>query len=85
MAAYQARRYTPGNLVLTLAGQVDWERTLEQVQALTAGWPKGEASRAYPEVKARVGEMREPIPKPPRPIWRCWPQGFGPGSAPLCG
>ncbi|MBO1436291.1 pitrilysin family protein [Meiothermus sp. CFH 77666] len=63
MAEYQARRYTPGNLVLTLAGRVDWERTLEQVQALTAGWPRGEASRAYPEVKAQVGEMREPYPK----------------------
>ncbi|MCS7068095.1 MAG: pitrilysin family protein [Meiothermus sp.] len=63
MADYLARRYVPGNLVLTLAGRVDWERTLEQVAQLTAGWPKGEAPRAYPEVKARVGELREPYPK----------------------
>lgn len=63
MAAYQAQRYAPANLVLTLAGKVDWERTLEQVQGLTASWPKGETSRAYPEVNARVGELREPYAK----------------------
>ncbi len=63
MAEYQARRYTPSNLVLTLAGKVDWERTLDLVQRLTANWSKGAAHRAYPEVKGTVGELREPYPK----------------------
>lgn len=63
MAQYQARRYAPSNLVLALAGKVDWERTLGQVQQLTAAWPKGDCSRAYPEASGTVGELSEPYPK----------------------
>lgn len=63
MAAYQARRYAPSNLVLTLAGKVDWERTLAQVQELTATWAKGQAGRDYPDLHPAVGELREPYPK----------------------
>ncbi len=63
MADYQVRRYAPSNLVLALAGKVDWERTLEQVQRLTASWPKGDSTRAYPEANGTVGELREPYPK----------------------
>ncbi|GIW27339.1 MAG: zinc protease [Meiothermus sp.] len=63
MVQYQARRYAPSNLVLALAGRVDWERTLEQVTALTASWPKGRAERAYPALNPAVGELREPYPK----------------------
>jgi predicted Zn-dependent peptidase len=63
MAQYQARRYAPSNLVLTLTGKVEWERTLERVQQLTASWAKGQAERAYPEVDPTVGELREPYSK----------------------
>lgn len=63
MAQYQARRYAPSNLVLALAGKVDWERTLGQVQQLTAAWPKGNSGRAYPEASGIVGELRESYPK----------------------
>jgi len=63
MAAYQAQRYTPGNLVLVLAGKVDWERTLAQVAELTASWTRGQANRAYPALNPAVGELREPYPK----------------------
>lgn len=63
MAAYQTRRYAPSNLVLTLAGKVDWERTLAQVQELTATWAKGQAGRDYPDLHPAVGELREPYPK----------------------
>ncbi|RDI95752.1 insulinase family protein [Meiothermus sp. QL-1] len=63
MAAYQARRYVPSNLVLALAGKVDWERTLAQVEALTAHWPRGQAPRAYPALEPASGELREPYPK----------------------
>lgn len=63
MAQYHARRYVPSNLVLALAGRVDWERTLEQVASLTASWPKGRAERAYTALNPAVGELREPYPK----------------------
>ncbi|WP_027876950.1 M16 family metallopeptidase [Meiothermus cerbereus] len=63
MAAYQAQRYASGNLVLVLAGKVDWERTLAQVAELTASWARGQANRAYPALNPAVGELREPYPK----------------------
>jgi len=63
MASYLAQRYAPSNLVLALAGQVDWERTLEQVASLTASWPRGRAERTYPTLNPAVGELREPYPK----------------------
>jgi len=63
MAEYQARRYVPSNLVLALAGRVEWERTLEQVASLTASWPKSHVDRAYPALNTAVGELREPYPK----------------------
>ena len=63
MASYLAQRYAPSNLVLALAGRVDWERTLEQVASLTASWPKGRVERTYPALNPAVGELREPYPK----------------------
>jgi predicted Zn-dependent peptidase len=63
MAQYLAKRYVPSNLVLALTGRVDWEETLGQVQQLTTSWPKGDSSRAYPEISPNVGELREPYPK----------------------
>lgn len=64
MAQYLAQRYLPSNLVLVLAGKVDWEQTLRQVQQLSTSWPKGDSSRAYPEASGTmVGELREPYPK----------------------
>jgi predicted Zn-dependent peptidase len=63
MVAYHAQRYVPSNLVLALAGRVDWERVLERVEALTAAWPQGEAPRGYPEPSPATGELREPYPK----------------------
>ncbi|GIW24506.1 pitrilysin family protein [Meiothermus sp.] len=63
MAAYQAQRYAPANLVLVMAGRVDWERTLEQIQELTAAWPKGRAERVYPPLSPAEGELREPYAK----------------------
>jgi predicted Zn-dependent peptidase len=63
MAQYLSKRYAPSNLVLALTGRVDWQETLEQVQQLTTSWPKGDSSRAYPEISPAAGELREPYPK----------------------
>ncbi len=56
MRAYHRRRYRPGNALLALSGRVDWERTLETVEALTEGWT-GTADRAYPPLNPRTGRM----------------------------
>ena len=63
MASYHARRYAPSNLVLAMAGKVDWEAMLEQVRELTAGWAKGQAPRNYVQASGRTGEVREPYAK----------------------
>ncbi|WP_027882897.1 M16 family metallopeptidase [Meiothermus rufus] len=63
MTEYQARRYGAANLVLALAGRVDWAGTLEQVAALTEAWAPGQAERAYPPVQPATGEWRQPYPK----------------------
>ncbi|MDX2004777.1 MAG: pitrilysin family protein [Meiothermus sp.] len=60
MRDYQARRYAPSNLVLALAGRVDWEATLSQLQALTADWRDYPVSRSYPELRPLSGEHRQP-------------------------
>ncbi len=38
---YWEDRYTANNMTLSVAGNVDWERTLEQLEVLTASWPTG--------------------------------------------
>ena len=63
MRDYPPRRYAPSNLLLALAGKVDWEGTLEQVRLLTAHWEGGIATRDYPVPHSRIGELREPYAK----------------------
>ena len=63
MRDYHARRYAPSNLVLALAGKVDWDAALEQVRSLTAHWEGGIATRSYPVPHSKVGELREPYAK----------------------
>lgn len=63
MVAYHARRYAPSNLVLAMAGQVDWERMLEQAAGLTADWQPYAAGREYPPFEARPGDVREAYPR----------------------
>jgi predicted Zn-dependent peptidase len=45
MHAYFEQRYSPGNMVLALAGAFDWDAALEQVVADTAGWQQHDVSR----------------------------------------
>jgi len=63
MHDYHARRYLPSNLVLAMAGKVDWNRMLEQVQRLSASWARGETRRNYVLSQGKVGEARDPYPK----------------------
>lgn len=42
IAEYWRRRYTAANLLISVAGNFDWQQTLDQLQTLTAHWPRGE-------------------------------------------
>ena len=63
MAAYHARRYVPGNMVLAFAGKLDWEEVLDRAAALTAGWKPGTAGRDYPPFTPTPARVAEPYPR----------------------
>ena len=63
MAAYHARRYLPGNMVLAFAGRVDWELVRERAEALTESWAPGEAGREHPPFSPKPLRAREPYPR----------------------
>ncbi|WP_038056298.1 M16 family metallopeptidase [Thermus amyloliquefaciens] len=63
MAAYHARRYLPGNMVLAATGKVDFEALVAEAERLTADWPLGEAGRAYPPLDPAQGVVENPYEK----------------------
>lgn len=48
MQDYWQRRYAPNNLLLTLAGNFDWNTAVEQVRRASRHWPAAECPRATP-------------------------------------
>jgi predicted Zn-dependent peptidase len=48
MYEYWRRRYAPGNLILALTGNIDWEEAMLQVRKAAAGWPAAETPRETP-------------------------------------
>lgn len=77
MADYHARRYSPSNMVLALAGQLDWEATLEQVRELTREWRPAAVQREYAPFEPRPGEFRQPYAQATQSyLWH-----FAPGFA----
>jgi len=48
MYEYWNRRYAPNNLLLTLAGNFDWEEALGQVRAATKEWASADSPRHHP-------------------------------------
>ncbi len=63
MARYHHRRYRTGNMALLATGRVDFEALLAQAEALTEGFPGGEAERAYPPLVPQVGLSERPYEK----------------------
>ncbi|WP_022797939.1 M16 family metallopeptidase [Thermus islandicus] len=63
MAAYHARRYLAGNMVLAATGRVDFDRLLEEAERLTEGLRAGEAGRDYPPLDSAVGLEERPYEK----------------------
>ena len=46
MHAYFSRRYAPNNLILSAAGNYDWDALVQLISAACGGWEPGEAGRS---------------------------------------
>jgi len=55
MAAYHRERYSPGNLLLTLAGAYDWDAVVDQVTLATAEWVQVPVTRTRPTAATLAG------------------------------
>lgn len=54
MYDYFARRYVAGNITVIVAGNFDWDRLVELVQAQCGHWSNGPAERATPPWSGRA-------------------------------
>jgi predicted Zn-dependent peptidase len=59
MNNYFQSRYAANNMILTIAGNYDWQQVLDQVRALTKEWQPSETKRAYPKLSAKTGSENE--------------------------
>lgn len=59
MNKYFESRYAPNNMILTVAGNYDWQKVLGQVGTMTKDWKPSEAGRTYPSLKAKTGSEAE--------------------------
>lgn len=57
MQRYFETRYAPNNMLLTLAGNYDWDRVISQVASLTKDWQAAETTRDYPGVSPQGGHQ----------------------------
>ncbi len=55
MQAYFDRRYSPGNVILAVAGNYDWDAVLAQASDRAGQWPAFETHRDYPPASTHVG------------------------------
>lgn len=63
MQAYFEARYAPNNMLLSVAGNYEWDAVLEQVAEATQSWQPFETSRRYPELEPRTGRDEERDPR----------------------
>ncbi|MEZ6087625.1 MAG: pitrilysin family protein [Pirellulaceae bacterium] len=63
MRAYFNRRYDPKNMVLSIAGCVDFEAVVRQVESLTSGWPTATESEPL-NTPRTFGEQGVELPVP---------------------
>ena len=54
MKKYFDSRYVASNIVFVCTGNFDWEQVKSMVNEYCAKWPKGEATRSYPEFKPKI-------------------------------
>lgn len=59
MRNYHEVRYSPDNMILALAGQLDFEQILTEVNRLTGTWLPGKVQREFPASEPQAGEVTE--------------------------
>lgn len=55
MTSYFEERYSPGNLILTVAGNYDWDAFLEQATSIAGDWPSFPVERERPDAAPAAG------------------------------
>lgn len=55
MTSYFEQRYSPGNLILAVAGNYDWDAFLEQAKRITSDWPSFPVERRRPDAEPATG------------------------------
>jgi predicted Zn-dependent peptidase len=62
LIGYYRRHFHPGNVAISVAGNFDWDRLLEHLEALTEGWSAGEARAplTLPEPRAAISVLDKP-------------------------
>ena len=63
MMAYFEQRYSPGNLVLAVAGNYDWDAFVAQVKQISDDWPSFAVERQRPEPSPATGRQGTVDPK----------------------
>ncbi|MDZ7703712.1 MAG: pitrilysin family protein [Trueperaceae bacterium] len=58
MLRYFESRYAPDNLVLSVAGNYDWDTLVAQIAALTGSWQPQDTARRYPDADPASGHVR---------------------------
>lgn len=55
MRGYFERRYSPGNMLVAAAGNVDFDKLVADVEERCGGWQRFDANRELPSAKVKVG------------------------------
>src|SRR3954468_7949310 len=77
MANYFAARYGPGNMVLSVTGQLDFDYIVKLAEKYMGGWPHVEAPRDQPLPLYQSKRMQLSDPK----LNRCYTMGMTPGPS----
>jgi predicted Zn-dependent peptidase len=80
VAAYHARRYRAGNMLVVLAGAYDWDAAIAQLSSATSGWPAGESAREHPPLTVAAGHHETRAPRTTRAHVALLAPGVGRGD-----
>lgn len=63
LAEYFANRYSADNTTVVLAGRVDFERTVDEIETKCGHWERTGATRSYEEIHRNEGKFQKHIPE----------------------
>ena len=62
MAGYFHDRYASDTMALAVAGRIDFDALVRQVERVCGAWPRGTPGRAHPEFTPRTDDFRLSLP-----------------------